>query len=81
MSKYLRPSIQVCSQRERIESGGPLQTTELSAQLRNVQLPGEGTYEFQLHANDQLVATKAIRVMKVETGAAPPPPTGTEPKA
>ena len=64
-----------------INIGGPLQTTELSAQLRNVQLPGEGTYEFQLHANDQLVATKAIRVMKVETGAAPPPPTGTEPKA
>ena len=46
---------------------GPLQTTELSAQLRNVQLPGPGTYEFQLHTNGELIATKAIRVSGVET--------------
>ena len=46
---------------------GPLQTTELSAQLRNVQLPGPGTYEFQLHTNRQLIATKAIRVSLVES--------------
>ena len=44
---------------------GPLQTTELSAQLRNVQLPGPGTYEFQLLTNGNLVATKAIRVAGV----------------
>lgn len=48
-----------------IEIPGPLQTTELSAQLRQVALPSEGTYEFQLHANGQLVATKAIKVLKV----------------
>ena len=46
---------------------GPLQTTELSAQLRNVQLPGPGTYEFQLLTNGNLVATKAIRVAGVNT--------------
>jgi hypothetical protein len=54
---------------------GPLQTTELSAQLRNVTLPGPGTYEFHLLVNDDLIATKAIRVGLVEGselgGAAP----------
>lgn len=48
---------------------GPLQTTELSAQLRNIQLPGKGTYEFQLLTNGQLIATKAIRVSLVEEEA------------
>ncbi len=50
-----------------IDIPGPLQTTELSAQLRNVTLPREGTYEFHLFANDQLVATKAIRAMRVKS--------------
>jgi Family of unknown function (DUF6941) len=45
---------------------GPLQTTELSAQLRNIQLPGPGTYEFHLLVNGKLIATKAIRVGAVE---------------
>ena len=45
---------------------GPLQTTELSAQLRNVALPGPGTYEFQLLTNGELVATKAVRVGPVD---------------
>jgi hypothetical protein len=49
-----------------IQIPGPLQTTELSAQLRNVQLPGPGTYEFQLLVNGELLATKAIRVTKVQ---------------
>lgn len=49
-----------------IKIPGPLQTTELSAQLRNVQLPGAGTYEFQLLTNDELIATKAIRVSLVD---------------
>jgi hypothetical protein len=47
---------------------GPLQTTELSAQLRNVQLPGPGTYEFQLLTNGELMATKAIRVAGMTPG-------------
>lgn len=54
-----------------IEIPGPLQVTELSAQLRNVQLPTAGTYEFQLLANDQLIATKSIRVTEIQE---PPPP-------
>jgi len=48
---------------------GPLQTTELSAQLRNVALPGPGTYEFQLLTNGELIATKAIRVARVDPNA------------
>jgi hypothetical protein len=52
-----------------IDIPGPLQTTELSAQLRNVALPRAGTYEFQLVANDQMLATKAIRVAQVRPPA------------
>jgi len=48
---------------------GPLQTTELSAQLRNIALPGPGTYEFQLLTNGELIATKAIRVGPVDPGS------------
>ncbi len=44
----------------------PLRTTEFSAQLRNVAIPAPGTYEFHLLANGQLIATKAIRVAKVD---------------
>jgi hypothetical protein len=61
-----------------IDIPGPLQTTELSAQLRNVALPRPGTYEFQLISNEQMVATKAIRVAQVRPAAsrdeAPPAP-------
>ena len=49
-----------------IDIEGPLQTTELSAQLRNVTLPSAGTYEFQLVANGELIATKAIRVAPIQ---------------
>jgi hypothetical protein len=58
----------------------PLLTREFSAQLRNVAFPGPGIYEFQLLANRQLLATKAIRVVQVDgqgrpvpEGASPPP--------
>jgi hypothetical protein len=49
-----------------IEIGDPRQTAELSAQLRNLTLPGPGTYEFHLIANGELLATKAIRVFKMD---------------
>lgn len=55
-----------------IDIPGPLQVTELSAQLRNVRLPGPGTFEFQLLANGELAATKAIRVAHVPTPLQPP---------
>ena len=48
---------------------GPLQTTEISAQLGNVTLPGPGTYEFHLLTNDELLATKAIRVSELQRAA------------
>jgi hypothetical protein len=47
----------------------PLQVTELAAQLRNVSLPGPGTYEFQLLSNGELLGTKAIHVKQIETPA------------
>lgn len=54
-----------------IEIPGPLQTTELSAQLRNIRLPGPGMYEFQLLVNDELLVTKAIRVSLAQMPEAP----------
>ena len=62
-----------------IDIPGPLQTTELAAQLRNVTLPGPGTFEFQLLANDELIATKAVRVAAGEEGPGPTPPTRGDP--
>jgi hypothetical protein len=43
--------------------------------LRNVALPRPGTYEFQLIANGNLIATKAIRAIQVK------PPTPSKPPA
>ena len=54
-----------------IEIPNPLQTTEISAQLRNVALPGPGTYEFHLMVNGELLATKAVRVMELATPDTP----------
>lgn len=59
-----------------IDIQGPLLTTELSAQLRNVQLPEAGTYEFQLFTNEELLATKAIRVQPLEVPPEAMPPHG-----
>lgn len=42
----------------------PLQTIELAAQLRNVQLPEKGTYVFELRANKEVLATKSIKVLE-----------------
>ncbi|MGE0193583.1 MAG: hypothetical protein AB7T63_16275 [Planctomycetota bacterium] len=56
-----------------IDIPGPLQTTEISAQLRNVALPGPGTYEFHLLVNDDLLATKAVRVSGIQGGGGATP--------
>jgi len=57
-----------------IEIGDPRQTAEFSAQLRNLTLPAAGVYEFHLLANNELIATKAIRVVHVDgQGRAIPP--------
>jgi hypothetical protein len=55
-----------------LEIPGPLQTTEIAAQMRNIALPEAGTYEFQLMSNNGLVATKAIRVTKLDAKQKPP---------
>lgn len=64
-----------------VEIPDPLTTREFSAQLRNVSFPSPGVYEFQLLANRELLATKAIRVLHVDAqgrpvpdGPAAPPP-------
>lgn len=44
----------------------PLQTIELAAELRNVELPGVGMYVFELRANGDVVATKSFKVMQVK---------------
>lgn len=44
---------------------GPLETTEMCAQLGNLQLPRAGTYEFHLIGNGELLATKSLRVSEV----------------
>ena len=57
----------------------PLRTTEFAAQIRNVELPSPGTYEFHLIANRQLIATKAIRVSLVDATGRPIPPPSAPP--
>ena len=57
-----------------IEIPGPLQTTEISAQLRNVALPAPGTYEFHLMVNGELLATKAVRVSALRAKPTPDNP-------
>lgn len=56
-----------------IDIPGPLQTTEISAQLRSIALPGPGTYEFHLLVNGELLATKAVRVSAIEASEQAPP--------
>ncbi len=53
-----------------IDIPGPLQVTELSAQLRGIRLPSAGTYEFHLIVNGSLAATKAVRVSLAEPSPA-----------
>ena len=64
-----------------IEIGDPRQTAEFSAQLRNLTLPAAGIYEFHLLANNELIATKAIRVVHVDAQGRPVPPAATPPTA
>jgi hypothetical protein len=62
-----------------IEIGDPRQTAEFSAQLRNLTLPAPGVYEFHLLANNDLIATKAIRVVHVDGQGRPVPPAAPPP--
>jgi len=64
-----------------IEIGDPRQTAEFSAQLRNLTLPAAGIYEFHLLANNELIATKAIRVVHVDGQGRPVPPAAPPPPA
>lgn len=60
-----------------LDIAGPLQVTEISAQLRNITLPRPGLYEFHLLSNGQVLATKAIHATQVQPpakGARPGPP-------
>ena len=50
----------------KIDIPSPLQTIEFAAKLRNVQLPEPGTYVFELRANDEVVATKSVKVVEIK---------------
>lgn len=54
-----------------LEIADPRQVAEMSCTLGNLRFPAPGTYEFQLLANGELLATKAIRVFAVERRAGP----------
>ncbi|MGQ0612369.1 MAG: DUF6941 family protein [Planctomycetaceae bacterium] len=40
----------------------PLQTCEFALQIQNLVFQKPGLYEFQIHANDELLATKSFHV-------------------
>jgi len=47
-----------------------LQTAELAFRLQNIVFPEPGKYQFQLFANEDLVAQKEVVIRKID----PPPP-------
>ena len=49
-----------------------LQTAELAFRLQNIVFPNPGKYQFQLFANEDLVAQKEVVIKKIE----PPAPRG-----
>ncbi|MFM8980594.1 MAG: DUF6941 family protein [Planctomycetia bacterium] len=57
-----------------LDISGPLQVTEISAQLRNITLPRAGMYEFHLLSNGQVIASKAIHATQVVPPARGPRP-------
>ncbi|MFQ5843793.1 MAG: hypothetical protein ACE5JG_02270 [Planctomycetota bacterium] len=49
-----------------VEIDSPLRTCEFALQIQNLLFPEAGTYEFQLYANDDLLATKSFGVKQIE---------------
>ena len=56
-----------------VEIKSPLQTCEFALQVQNITFKNAGKYEFQVFANDQLLATKAFSVRQAPQGSQNPP--------
>jgi len=59
-----------------VEIDNPLKTCEFALNLQGVQFPEKGLYEFQVHVNGQLLATKSFNVRQVRRTPKPPPDPG-----
>jgi hypothetical protein len=62
-----------------VEIDNPLRTCEFALQIQNLVFRHPGVYEFQVFANNELVATKAFNVKRVRVPR--PPPAAHEPGA
>ena len=49
-----------------VEIDNPLRTCEFALQIQNLRFQNPGKYEFQILANDELLAVKAFNVRKAE---------------
>ncbi|MHC4974538.1 MAG: DUF6941 family protein [Planctomycetota bacterium] len=57
-----------------VKIDSPLRTCEFALQIQNLFFRKPGTYEFQIFANDELLATKSFSVKKIESGRSQLPP-------
>ena len=57
-----------------VEITDPLRTCEFALQINNLLFKNPGKYEFQVLANDELLATKSFTVKTLERGQRPPVP-------
>jgi len=60
-----------------VQIDNPLRTCEFALQIQNLVFRHAGVYEFQVFANDELIATKAFNVKQVRRRT--PPAQGIEP--
>ena len=56
-----------------VEIDSPLKTCEFALNLQGVVFPQPGLYEFQIFANDQILATKSFNVRQVKVAPKQPP--------
>jgi len=56
-----------------VEIDSPLRTCEFAIKIQNLVFPKPGLYEFQVFANEELLATKSFNVRQAQRGPAPPP--------
>jgi len=59
-----------------VKIASPLQTCEFALQVQNILFQDAGKYEFQILANDDLLATKAFNVRQAKARPQPPPAGG-----
>ncbi|RPH48084.1 MAG: hypothetical protein EHM91_04815 [Planctomycetota bacterium] len=52
----------------------PIQTVELGLRMPPIPLERAGKYSFQLHVNNELLASAPLEVLQVQMPPPPPPP-------